>query len=236
MILDIYKDSFQFASKKIPTLIVLGVLSFLSFLIVPVIFFYGYNYRVIKLSTQSMINVDDVPPDFGDFKRMFVDGLRYLVVYFVYMIIPIIVITFASQNKNGLLFIIGLILALFSSLFAFLAIPHMASNDDSLKSAFAIGEIKEIMSFVGYGRYILSYIGILIISLAVLVVVTLVIGIIFAVFDIAALSFSTAGFSAVATLGIIGGTITHLIILFLVSPYLSLFQNRCQGLIYNLRG
>lgn len=232
MILDIYKDSFEFASRKVSVLLILGVLSFLNFLIIPLIFFYGYNYRVIKLSTQSMINVDEVPPNFDDLKGMFIDGLKYLVVYICYMIIPVIIITFSVLNKNALLFMIGVILAFVCSLFAFLSIPHMASNNDSLKSAFAIGELKEIMSFIGYGRYILSYIGILLISIAMIIIVTLIIGIIFAICDIAALSLSTAGFAAITSLGML---VTQIVLLFVVSPYLALFQNRCQGLIYNLR-
>ena len=37
-------------------------LSFFHILIIPAVFFYGYNYRVVKLSTQSMINEDVAPP------------------------------------------------------------------------------------------------------------------------------------------------------------------------------
>ena len=97
MILDIYKDSFEFSSRKFLNLIILGLLSFLNILIIPLVFFYGYNYRVVKLSTQSMINGDDVPPDFDDFKRMFIEGLKYIVVEFVYLIIPLIILV-ASGN------------------------------------------------------------------------------------------------------------------------------------------
>ena len=93
MILDIYKDSFEFSSRKVLNLIILGLLSLFNILIIPLVFFYGYNYRVVKLSTQSMINGDDVPPDFDDFKKMFVDGLKYIVVEFVYLI--------STQHKLG---------------------------------------------------------------------------------------------------------------------------------------
>ena len=48
MILDIYKDSFEFSAKKITTLLVMGVLSFFGFLIIPLIIVTGYNYNVIK--------------------------------------------------------------------------------------------------------------------------------------------------------------------------------------------
>ncbi len=236
MILDIYKDSLEFASRKISILLILGVLSFLNFLIIPLVFFFGYNYRVIKLSTQTMINVDEVPPDFSDLKGMFIDGLKYLVVYIVYEIIPIIILVASNIFKNSALYLVGIILALIFSLFAFLAVPHMAANNDSLKSAFEISKIKEIMSFIGYGRYLLAYIGILLITIAVFIVITLIIGLIFGAFGIAVGSLFTTGVGSTAGIGFVGMLITNIIMLFLVAPYMSLFQNRCQGLIYNLRG
>ncbi len=230
MILDIYKDSIEFASRKISILLVLGVLSFFNFLIVPLIFVYGYNYKIIKLSTQSMINVDAVPPEFSGLKEMFIDGLKYIVVNLVYMIIPIIIIAFAISSKSQLLLLIGFLLALICVAFSFLAIPHMAANNDSLKSAFALGELKEIMSFIGYGRYIASYLGIVFISLAVIIIVAFIIGIIFNILGIATLSISTAGFGQVTQL------ITNAILLFLVSPFLLIFKNRSQYLFYYLIG
>ncbi|WP_296887739.1 DUF4013 domain-containing protein [uncultured Methanobrevibacter sp.] len=230
MILDIYKDSIEFASRKISILLVLGVLSFFNFLIVPLIFVYGYNYKIIKLSTQSMINVDAVPPEFSGLKEMFIDGLKYIVVNLIYMIIPIIIIVFAILSKSQLLLVIGFLLALLCVAFSFLAIPHMAANNDSLKSAFALGELKEIMSFIGYGKYIAAYLGIVFISFAVIIIVSFIIGIIFNIFGIAASGVSTAGFGQLTVL------INNAILLFLVSPFLLIFKNRSQGLIYNLRG
>lgn len=231
MILDIYKDSVEFASRKVSILLILGVLSFLNFLIIPLILFYGYNYKVIKLSTQSMINVNDVPPEFSEIKEMFINGLKYIAVNLVYMIIPIIVLALGIIYKSLILSVIGLILALICVAFSFLAIPHMAANNDSLKSAFAVGELKEIMSFIGYGRYILSYLGIVLISLGTVIVVTFIIALLFSVFGIAAVSLS-GGLGQITQLG---AFITNIILLFLVRPYLSIFQNRSQGLIYNLR-
>ena len=232
MILDIYKDSVEFASRKVSILLILGVLSFLNFLIIPLILFYGYNYKVIKLSTQSMINVNDVPPEFGDIKVMFINGLKFIVVTLVYMIIPIILFALGVTYNSRILSVFGLILTLICVAFSFLAIPHMAENNDSLKSAFAIGELKEIMSFIGYGRYILSYLGIVLISVGTVIVVTLIIGLIFEMLGIAALSISTGGFGQFTQLGMF---IANIILLFLVHPYLSIFQNRSRGLIYNLR-
>ncbi len=231
MILDIYKDSFEFSSRKFLNLIILGLLSFLNILIIPLVFFYGYNYRVVKLSTQSMINGDDVPPDFDDFKRMFIEGLKYIVVEFVYLIIPMIIMIASVFYRNAILFILGLILVTIFQLFALLAIPHMAANDDSLKSAFEFSKINNIMASIGYGRYILTYIGILLIYLAILVVVIIILSIIFGLLGIATSFISLNGVGAV---NVIGTIIFNFVLFFLVAPFLTMFQNRCIGLIYNL--
>ena len=231
MILDIYKDSFEFSSRKFLNLIILGLLSFLNILIIPLVFFYGYNYRVVKLSTQSMINGDDVPPDFDDFKRMFIEGLKYIVVEFVYLIIPMIIMIASVFYRSAILLVIALLLMVILQLFALLAIPHMAANDDSLKSAFALSEINGIMASIGYGRYILTYIGIVLIYIVILMIVTIVLSIIFGLLGIATSFISLNGVGAV---NLIGTIIFNFVLFFLVTPYLTMFQNRCIGLIYNL--
>ena len=149
MILDIYKDSFEFGLKKVSSLLILGILALFNILIIPMVFFYGYNYRVVKLSTQSMINGDDVPPEFNDFKVMFIDGLKYIVVCLVYLIIPIVCITASIYFRtNGIFLLIGCILLFICLLLFYTAIPHMAANNDSLKSAFAFSEIMDIISLL----------------------------------------------------------------------------------------
>ena len=233
MILDIYKDSFEFASKKISVLLLLGVLSFFSILIVPLVFVYGYDYRVIKQSAQSMINGEDEPPEFGDYKKMFIDGLRYFVVYLIYMIIPIILLSLSTFNGsfNVILFSIGIIAFVIASLLLYLAIPNMASNDDSFKSAFAFSDINNVMSSIGYGGYILTYCGVVLISIVIFFVAAIIISILFMILGIASLSISTSGFGAISSFGTI---IFNFVMLFLVAPYLTLFQHRCQGLLYGL--
>ena len=227
MILDIYKDSFEFASRKFSILLILGVLSFFHILIIPAVFFYGYNYRVVKLSTQSMINEDVAPPNFDDFKQMFIDGLKFIIVVLCYLIVPIIIIAAAvyGGSLNMILLVIGIILLFIARLFSYLAIPCMAANDDSLKSAFALSEINKIMASIGYVRYIVTYLGIFIISAMIFVTVFLILTFIFGILGI------TVGNLYI---GLIGTIIMNLVLLFIVSPYLSLFQNRCAGLIYNI--
>ena len=227
MILDIYKDAFEFASRKISILFVLGVLSFFNILIIPAVFFYGYNYRVVKLSTQSMINGDEVPPAFDDLKKMFIDGLKFIFVFLCYLIVPTIIVVLSLSNGsiNVILLVIGLILLLIARLFSYLAIPYMATNGDSLKSAFAVSEINKVMASIGYVRYIISYLGILLVSVTIFIVIFVMLSFVVALFDM-----------AVPTVygNFIGSLLMKLVLLFIVAPYLSLFQTRCAGLIYNI--
>lgn len=233
MILDIYKDSFEFASKKVTVLLLLGVLSFFGVLIIPLIFVYGYGYKVIKLSTQSMINGEDEPPEFGEYKKMFIDGLKCIIVYLAYLIIPIIIIAVSAMNGriNLLIFLIGLILMFVTMLISYLAVPNMAANDDSLSAAFAFSDIFKAMASIGYLKFILTYIGVVLISTVIFAVVALIISFIFGLLGVATLSFSTQG---VGVVSLIGTIIFNFVLFFLVAPYLSMFKNRCQGLIYTL--
>ena len=143
------------------------------------------------------------------------------------MIVPIIIIVLSVSGGSinvGLL-VIGLILLLIARLFSYLAIPCMAANGDSLKSAFAVSEINKIMASIGYVRYIISYLGILLVSVTIFIVMFVMLSFVVALFDM-----------AVPTVygNFIGSLLMKLVLLFIVAPYLSLFQTRCAGLIYNI--
>ena len=87
------------------------------------------------------------------------------------------------------------------------------------------------MASIGYLKFILTYIGVVLISTVIFAVVALIISFIFGLLGVATLSFSTQG---VGVVSIIGTIIFNFVLFFLVAPYLSMFKNRCQGLIYTL--
>ena len=216
MILDVYKDGFEFASRKFSTLFVLGALSFFNILIIPAVFFYGYNYRVVKLATQSMINGDDVPPEFNDFKQMFIDGLKYIVVVLCYLIVPAIIIAVSILGRpvNVLLLVVGLIL------FGIESIPN--------------GQY-EAAQVLGYNR--LETFFIIILPQVIKIVLPSITNEVITLVKDTSLSFVLAilGITVGGTyINLIGTIIINFVLLFIVAPYLSLFQARCGGLIYNL--
>ena len=66
MILDIYKDALEYASIDGESLIKLGVISFLNFLIIPIFLQLEYSYRTCKIAVNGMINGDDKLTNFSD--------------------------------------------------------------------------------------------------------------------------------------------------------------------------
>ena len=48
MILDIYKDSFEYASKNVKNLLILGVFYLFGFLVIPMFFILGIIIELLK--------------------------------------------------------------------------------------------------------------------------------------------------------------------------------------------
>ncbi len=242
MILDIYKDSFEYASKNVKNIVFLGLFYLFSFLIIPVFFILGYNYRIVKIATEGMINGDDDLPKFENWTGMLVDGIKCFVVYIVYLIIPIIIFLAIlwGCTKSGSLsltiigFIVGIIISILFSLYSFLAISHMAVNEGSLKKAFDFGEITDIAKSIGWEKCLATYVGVVLIVCVISVVVMLIILAVLTLLGVATVSAIPVVSVAEAT-SLISTAIINLVLMLLVMPYLQIFQGRCQGLLYNMR-
>ena len=77
----------------------------------------------------------------------------------------------------------------------------MASNGDSLKSAFSFKELISIIKSIGVLNFIGSYIGILIINFAIILVVSLILIAIFLILGLTTYVFSTGGLLAISAFG-----------------------------------
>jgi hypothetical protein len=242
MILDIYKDSLEYSAKDWKTLITLGAFCFFSFLLIPLFLVVGYNYRVINIAVNGIINGKDPLPEFDDFIGMFIDGVKVVLVQIGYLIIPVIIFfifVFIASKSGGVLapiitligclvtFIIGIIVFLMEQM----GICHMVYNDGSLSKAFAISEIKEVIEEIGWFKCLITYIGLIVITLVIASVVTLIIGMIFTVFGISGAMLGVSG----GGIFILGAIINSLVTLFIVGPYLSIFNSRSLGLLYGMQ-
>ena len=153
-------------------------------------------------------------------------------VIFCYNLIPFILLAVNFQYPHIGLILLSLILIFIGGIGIFIAIPHMASNGDSLKSAFSFKELISIIKSIGVLNFIGSYIGILIINFAIILVVSLILIAIFLILGLTTYVFSTEGLLAISAFG---NLVLFFVITFIVSPYMSLFYDRCCGLIYNMR-
>ena len=242
MILDIYKDSLEYSAKDWKTLVILGVICFFSFLLLPAFLITGYNYRVINTAVHGVINGRDPLPDFEDLISMFVDGVKVVIVQILYLLVPIIIFfifaLIAGQVSNvaGLaIMIIGCILTFVAFVVVELMIQiglcHMAYNDGAFSKAFAISEIKAAIDEIGWFECIATLLGLIVITWVIFTVVSMLIGIIFTVFGV---STAVLGIdpSAIFLFGVI---LNSLIAMFLVGPYLSIFNSRSIGLLYTMQ-
>ena len=242
MILDIYKDSLEYSAKDWKTLVILGVICLFSFLLLPVFLITGYNYRVINTAVHGIINGRDPLPDFNDVIDMFVDGVKVVIVQIVYLIVPFLIFLIfaiiagqltgvassALMIIGGLITFVALVVA---CLMSQMALCHMAYNDGAFTKAFAISEIKEVIDEIGWFECIITYLGLIIITIVLSVVVTGIIGLIFAAFGLsgAVLGADPSG------IFVLGAFINSMIAMFIVGPYLSIFNARSIGLLYTMQ-
>lgn len=242
MILDIYKDSLEYSAQDWKKLVILGVICLFSFLLLPAFLITGYNYRVINTAVHGIINGRDPLPEFDDVIDMFVDGVKVVIVQIAYLLVPgiiFLIFTLIANAVSGVaasaIMVIGclitFVLVIVTCLMSQMALCHMAYNEGAFSKAFAISEIKEVIDEIGWFNSIATYIGLIIITIAIAVVVTAIIYGIFTVFGIsgAILGVNPSGVFIVAVL------INFMITMFIVGPYLSIFNSRSIGLLYTMQ-
>ena len=243
MILDIYKDSLEYSAKDWKTLVILGVFAFLSFLLIPAFLITGYNYRVINTAVHGIINGRDPLPRFDDIIEMFIDGVKVFIVQIVYLIVPAVVFLIfallASQLTDVLSAVVMLIgclltfvVGIAACLMAQIGVCHMAYNDGAFSKAFEINEIKGVIDEIGWSTCIATYLGLIIITVVIAFVVTALIGLIFTVFGISGFAL---GADAASGIFLLGAFVNSAIAMFLVGPYLSIFNARSIGLLYTMQ-
>ena len=230
MILDVYKDAFEYSAQDWTALVKLGVINVLGmFIFLPLFLTSGYNYRVIKIGVKGMINGEDELPEFDEWVNMFVDGIKVFIVEFAYALIPIVLffaVLFSAASIGGNAGIVAIVLFILLPLMGIIGVANMAENDDKFSAAFDINGIIEIIKSIGWLNTIATWIGVQIIVGVISIVVFLLL---YAILMFLGLS------TAMVSSNIAGGVFGIGILCFLVTPYLSIFQSRVYGLLYNLQ-
>lgn len=217
------------------------IFSFIAWLIG--LFAGGYLLRIIQASIAEL----DELPDFDEWHELFINGLKYFLVHFIYFLPAIIIIIISAfailasfapylsdpnlasslSDPNAVLpriaveGVIGIMIALLYLLLIFpimaIALAHMAFIGE-FKAAFRFKEIFSKISSIGWGDMVVWYIMTIVMILIISIVLGLVVGII------------------VGVVGIINSTAGHIINLILssliVNPYLLIYLYRSIASAY----
>lgn len=161
-------DSVKYPISDLKNLIIFAVLSLFSFLIIPIPFVVGYVYKVASETLEG----NDTLPEFENAGELAINGLKLIGVLLIYgIIIGIILSIFitigAATGSNtiyAIFIIIGTLIALIMGFFIIPAPINMILNNGSFGAAFDFGAIKEMITDVGIGNYIVWYIVVAIIT------------------------------------------------------------------------
>lgn len=143
----------------VKTLLIGGILSLLSALVIPTFIVVGYLLRVLRATMKS----DEEPPVFDDWGDLTVDGLKGFAIGFVYFLIPGLIggvlvvfgVLGAVAGNSGVVGALGGLTALVGALIAF-ALTLLAAyitpaalanyaETDKIGSAFSYGDLKPIL-------------------------------------------------------------------------------------------
>jgi len=190
---EIIGDAFKYPVSNWKRLLILGVIVLISqfsmeiimgygnvygllyFLLIPAlvasILILGYQFRTIRTSIMG----ENELPEFNEWTKLFLDGLRLFITSLVYGIIPAIVLVVGfimllvgSSGIGVIILLLGAVLLIIVGIISLMAISNMAYHDE-IGAAFRFGEIRERIESIGWLRYILMLIllGIFYIILAV---------------------------------------------------------------------
>jgi Protein of unknown function (DUF4013) len=186
---EIFYDSLKYPSTDWLKVIILGVLVMLPLIGLlstltfasPLLLLFGflplgYLFRII----ESFISGSDELPDLDDWILMATDGFKVALVGTIY-VIPLIILSLIFIILQGTLnsfFISGfnlwsflagsplqLILFILIGLIESIAIANMALYKGEISAAFRFSEILERISMIGWDKYLLWYISVLLIGL-----------------------------------------------------------------------
>ncbi|MDI9623515.1 MAG: DUF4013 domain-containing protein [Methanothermobacter sp.] len=201
-----------------PQLVLIGV--YLILMIIPLFFVIGYIFRVLKTTIAGFNEL----PEFDKPWEMFIDGLKVSIVVIIYMITPWLImriglfIARSNLTISSITGLVGFIVAIIFLLLLTIAIAHMAANNQ-FRAAFMIREVLDIISRIGWGKYILWYI-----------IVVIIIGIISFILNFI-IMLGYIGLN-IATGPLVAYIIANLLSAIFIRSYLSLFFSRALGLLY----
>lgn len=153
------------SDDAVRTVVIGGVLGFLSFLLVPTFFVLGYLMRVIRASGAG----DEQAPVFDDWGEMGIEGVKAFVVTFVWSLIPVVIASVlvffgvlgVASNNSGLgavgflLLLVSALVTLVLSLALAYVLPAVLANfahEGTIGSGFDFAAIRQVVTDREYAR------------------------------------------------------------------------------------
>lgn len=228
---EIIKDSIRYPLSNWTSYLILGILTFFSGLyndvpnlithytilivlvIITILVTILENGYVIKIFKSSLVGLNTAP-NFNEWKIMFKDGFKAIIVAIIYsiplliiIVVTIVVLTFLGFTTLLPALIITAAYLILVSPVIYLGLVNMAKNESKIESAFELHEIFQIISNAGWGKLIALYIT------------TMILAVIF--------GFITVGINFILSI-LSADVITSLLLI----PYISLFMARIVVLFY----
>jgi hypothetical protein len=189
--------------------IVFGIIGIIL-LICLLLLMLGFSTDVIKFGINRSSDAPEI-----DLARQISNGLKYLIVSIVYMIIPIIIIlVLGAIFQHWIVTILGLIIAIIFAFALTMAICRLAKTD-SLGNALDIGGAIEDLKAIGIGKVIITIIAATIVGLVIVFILTFILAIIL---NFAPADLTTPVVSIVAAI---------------LDAWLLFYENRVMGLLYS---
>ena len=154
---EIISDAVRYPFLSIKNVIIFGIILFIGLFIgVTSVFFNGYLFRIIK----SSLNGDTEPPEFNNWIRMFIDGIKVYLVCLGYTLPALLIIiifgsvlirtfnllpttpfigTFSLSTIVPDLFVIAYLIIIIPIIL--MAVAYMAENDGEINVAFRFSAI-----------------------------------------------------------------------------------------------
>ncbi|WP_129116514.1 DUF4013 domain-containing protein [Halegenticoccus tardaugens] len=142
------------------TVLIGGLLTLLSFLVIPAFAVVGYLLRVVRATMRGV----DEAPEFDDWGDLLVDGVKGTVIAVIYGLVPAVVgvalvafgVIGASAGDSGVVSTLGGIVALVGALIALVfgllaayVIPAALANyaeHDRLSAGFAVSDLRPVLA------------------------------------------------------------------------------------------
>jgi hypothetical protein len=127
------------------TVLIGGVLSLLSVLVIPAFILGGYGIRVLRHTTLG----DEELPQFGDWGKLALDGVKGLGIGIGYILVPMALFALSIGVLSGTLQMIGLIVSAVTYVAAIYCLPAATTvfaREERVGAAFTMSNLRSVVT------------------------------------------------------------------------------------------